>query len=114
MTIATDTAQAFWGLLLPHGVHGGALAHVEEDEDNDDDDDESMADDDVGLTQGWSDKHTEWWFDFLSEKGGKGISRDTWTMVRTFGQIRVSVVPTDNCSLSVLLAPSILSFETTT
>ena len=75
---ATDTAQAFWGLLLPHAVQGGALAHV----DDDDDEDEAMGSN-GGSDQGWSDVHTQWWFDFLSEKGGKGVSRDTWNMVRT-------------------------------
>jgi DCN1-like protein 1/2 len=31
---------------------------------------------------GWSDALTAWWFDFLDEKGGKGVSKDTWSMVR--------------------------------
>jgi DCN1-like protein 1/2 len=30
---------------------------------------------------GWSDALTAWWFDFLDEKGGKGVSKDTWSMV---------------------------------
>lgn len=25
---------------------------------------------------------TDWWFEFLTTKGGKGVSKDTWTMVR--------------------------------
>ena len=69
--------------MLPHAISGGALAHVEDDDD--DDDDGFMRGDGLPSSQGWSDKHTEWWFDFLSEKGGKGISRDTWTMVCYFG-----------------------------
>jgi len=82
-SLATDTAQAFWGLLLPHGVKGGALTHAEDDDD--DEEDQSMEDN-LALTQGWSDKHTEWWFEFLSEKGGRGISRDTWTMFISFAR----------------------------
>lgn len=34
-----------------------------------------------GAEQGWSEKQTELWFKFLSEKAIKGISRDTWQMV---------------------------------
>ena len=30
---AAETAQAFWNLLLPVGLQGGALSHVDEDED---------------------------------------------------------------------------------
>jgi DCN1-like protein 1/2 len=75
---ATDTAQAFWSLLLPHAVQGGALAHVEDENDED----ESMGDGPES-SEGWSDEHTQWWFDFLNEKGGKGVSRDTWNMVRS-------------------------------
>ncbi|KAF8503170.1 defective in Cullin neddylation protein 1 [Gautieria morchelliformis] len=80
-SLATDTAQAFWGLLLPHAIRGGALAHVEPD----DGENEPIAGD-VTPSQGWSDKHTEWWSDFLDEKGGKGISRDTWTMFIDFAR----------------------------
>ena len=66
---AIETAQAFWATLIPHGVHGGALAHVGGDDD--------MSDD-----EGWKDEYTQWWFEFLNEKGGKGISKDTWAMVK--------------------------------
>lgn len=31
---------------------------------------------------GWKDEYTEWWFEFLTERGGKGVSKDTWSMVR--------------------------------
>lgn len=70
---AIETAQAFWATLIPHGLHGGALAHVHSTEDGDDD----MSED-----GGWTDKYTQWWFDYLNEKGGKGISKDTWIMVK--------------------------------
>jgi len=73
-SVALETAQAFWGLLLPHAVAGGALAHVP------DDDEEERPDG----TQGWNDFLTQLWFDFLAEKGGKGISRDTWNMFISF------------------------------
>lgn len=67
-------AQGFWALLIPHGLQGGALAHVHsQDEDEDDD---------MGEEQGWKAEYMQWWFDFLNEKGGKGISKDTWQMVR--------------------------------
>lgn len=68
-TTALDSAQAFWSLLLPHGLEGGALSHIHSDDD----------DNDTG--SGWKDEYTQWWFDFLNEKGGKGISKDTWVMV---------------------------------
>ena len=77
MLLATDTAQAFWALLLPHGLQGGALSHVDS-KDGDDDDDVNMVDDD---DEGWQDEHTQWWFEFLNVKGGKGVSKDTWVMV---------------------------------
>lgn len=48
--------------------------------------DEEMDDDDE---QGWSAEHTQWWFDFLTEKGGKGVSKDTWAMVRLLSRARV-------------------------
>jgi hypothetical protein len=71
---AIDTAQAFWALLLPHGLHGGALSHVHSKDDDDDDD--------MGEELGWRDEFTSWWFEFLDQKGGKGVSKDTWAMVR--------------------------------
>lgn len=72
---ATETAQAFWATLLPHGLRGGALTHVHS---TDDDDDDDMGE------GGWKDEYVQWWFDFLAEKGGKGISKDTWVMVSRF------------------------------
>ena len=72
--VATETAQAFWGLLLPHGLKGGALSHVDED-----------ADVSMGGTgnDGFKEEHIQWWFDFLAEKKLKGVSKDTWSMVRS-------------------------------
>jgi len=75
-SIGIDTAQAFWGLLLPHGLQGGALSHVHS-KDSDDDDD-------MGSEEGWQEPYTQWWFDFLNEKGGKGVSKDTWVMFLDF------------------------------
>jgi len=75
-SLATDTAQAFWGLLLPHGLKGGALSHVHSvDEDEDDD---------MGEEEGWQPEYVEWWFEFLTQKGGKGVSKDTWVMFLDF------------------------------
>lgn len=66
-----DIAQAFWALLLPHGLMGGALAHKKQDGD------------DVIMEpqEGFKSEYLQWWFDFLNEKGGKGVSKDTWNMV---------------------------------
>jgi len=69
---AIETAQAFWATLLPHALTGGALAHTHSTDDD--------QDDDMG-EGGWKMEYVQWWFDFLAEKGGKGISKDTWVMV---------------------------------
>jgi len=74
-SLAVDTALAFWALLLPTGLAGGALKHDLTGEDVDMDGEESS---------GWTDEHTEWWFQFLTEKGGKGVSKDTWMMLFDF------------------------------
>jgi Cullin binding len=66
-----DTAQAFWALLLPHGMKDGALAHK-----NPDDEEGAMEPQD-----GFKSEYVEWWFEFLNKKGGKGVSKDTWNMV---------------------------------
>lgn len=74
-SITVETAIAFWGLLIPHGLTGTALAHT------------SNSDEDVGgdasmdAEEGWKPEFTDWWFEFLTTKGAKGVSRDTWTMV---------------------------------
>lgn len=70
-----DMAQGFWALLLPHGLQGGALSHIASREADGDD---RMA----GPEAGWQDEHTQWWFEFLTEKKLKGVSKDVWQMVR--------------------------------
>jgi DCN1-like protein 1/2 len=75
---ALETAQALWGLLLPHGLQGGALSHLNTSIDTDGDD---VKMDDVEGEQGWTQTQTQLWFEFLAEKGLKGISKDTWHMV---------------------------------
>ncbi|KAG1721965.1 Cullin binding-domain-containing protein [Suillus lakei] len=74
-SLAIDTALAFWDLLLPTGLTGGALNHDLTGEDVDMDGEESS---------GWTNEHTQWWFQFLTEKGGKGVSKDTWMMLFDF------------------------------
>jgi len=76
-SLALETAQAFWALLLPHGLKGGALSHISS---TDADNDVDMG----GTEQGWSEKQTDLWFNFLSERAIKGISRDTWQMFFEF------------------------------
>ncbi|KAF8181056.1 Cullin binding-domain-containing protein [Pholiota molesta] len=72
-SLGLDTAIAFWNLLLPHGLAGGALAHVTA----------SDGDDDIKMDEeGW--KEIQWWFDFLNQKGIKGVSKDTWVMFYDF------------------------------
>ncbi|KAH8112152.1 DUF298-domain-containing protein [Phellopilus nigrolimitatus] len=75
-SLGVDDAQGFWGLLIPHGLSGGALSHMLSDDDGDD----VM----VGDEEGWKPEYTDWWFEFLHEKGGKGISKDTWMMFLDF------------------------------
>ncbi|TFY56094.1 hypothetical protein EVG20_g9063 [Dentipellis fragilis] len=82
-SLGLETAQAFWGLLLPHGLQGGALAHIRA---RDDDGDDNMQ----GEEDGWKEEYTQWWFDFLNEKGGKGVSKDTWLMVRPLSSLPFS------------------------
>ncbi|KAF9784507.1 defective in Cullin neddylation protein 1 [Thelephora terrestris] len=78
-SIGVETAIAFWGLLIPHGLTGPALAHDSDEGTDDDDDDEPM-----GAEEGWQPKFTDWWFEFLTTKGGKGVSKDTWAMFLDF------------------------------
>ena len=70
--IGIETAREFWKLLLPCGLDGGALSHTTPDGE------------DVSMdgTDGWRRGYQEWWFEFLNEKGLKGVSKDTWNMVR--------------------------------
>lgn len=71
-------AQAFWALLIPHGLQGGALAHVPAGA-QDADGDEVMAG--AGTEEGWKEEYTQWWFEFLEKAGLKGVSKDVWQMV---------------------------------
>jgi len=75
MVIALDTAQAFWALLIPHGLNGGALSHTVSPD--------SGTDVNMG-EEGWQEAYTQWWFEFLTQKGPKGVSKDTWVMVKPF------------------------------
>jgi len=71
-SLALDSALALWGLLLPCGFEGGALTS-------------SSGDDDVSMEgDKWKEEYNKWWFDFLTEKGIKGISKDTWVMFLDF------------------------------
>ncbi|KAI6013913.1 putative SCRO protein [Pisolithus marmoratus] len=94
-SLALDTAIAYWELLIPFGLSGGALKHVSSslssnantcrDNNHCNDVDIDMADEESsGGGSGWDEKHTEWWFEFLREKGTKGVSKDTWQMLAEF------------------------------
>ncbi|KAG6811503.1 hypothetical protein H0H92_007105 [Tricholoma furcatifolium] len=75
-SLGTENAVAFWSLLLPHGMKGGALSHIKAESG---DGDVSMEDE-----EGWKPEYIQWWFDFLAEKSIKGVSKDTWTMLVAF------------------------------
>ncbi|CAL1698208.1 unnamed protein product [Somion occarium] len=79
-SLGLDMAQGFWQILLPHGLQGGALAHTQHRSSDEEDEDVMMVTDE----EGWKPEYTQWWLDFLNEKGGKGISRDTWQMFLDF------------------------------
>lgn len=72
-SVAIDSAQAFWEMLLPFGLRGGALSHVSSAVDGEDVDMDSTE-------EGFQEKHVKWWFDFLNQRG-KGVTKDTWQMV---------------------------------
>ena len=78
-------AQGFWQLLIPHGLEGGALAHIHASARQDEDGDEHMGDGSAGAgvmeEEGWGAQHTAWWFEFLEQSGTKGVSKDVWQMV---------------------------------
>ncbi|KAJ3733164.1 defective in Cullin neddylation protein 1 [Lentinula guzmanii] len=76
-SLGMESAQAFWSLLIPFGLKGGALSHISSTDDDDDDVD-------MNGVEGWRPEFTEWWFEFLNEKGGKGVSKDTWSMFLDF------------------------------
>jgi len=79
-SIACETAQAFWALLIPKGLNGRALSHVKSLENNEEDEDMGQSPEE----DGWADEYTQWWFEFLNEKGTKGVSKDTWAMFLEF------------------------------
>jgi len=81
LTLALESAKAFWQLLLPLGLQGGALSHTIPSDSDEDGEDVPMAD---ANEEGWKEEYNEWWFDFLDAKNLKGVSKDTWTMVRVF------------------------------
>ncbi|KAL1943222.1 hypothetical protein VTO73DRAFT_4297 [Trametes versicolor] len=80
-SLGLDMAQGFWALLIPHGLAGGALAHVTAGG-QDSDGDEVMASAAPG--EGWKDVYTQWWFEFLEGSGAKGVSKDVWQMFSEF------------------------------
>ncbi|KAI0920616.1 hypothetical protein AcV5_010304 [Taiwanofungus camphoratus] len=82
-SLALDMAQGFWAILISHGLQGGALSHINSREEEDDEEEED-DDDDMDGEEGWKEEYTQWWFEFLNEKGGKGISKDTWQMFLEF------------------------------
>jgi len=79
-SIPIETAIAFWGLLLPAGQRGQALRHMDMTTD--------ASTGDVtyhpSKEPGWKPEYNALWFEYLNEKGGKGISKDTWHMFFDF------------------------------
>ena len=66
-----------------------------QDDDDDDDGDDGDGDKDVdmdGGTDGWKKEYLQWWFDFLDERGGKGITKDTWIMVCNYFQHQLTFI----------------------
>jgi DCN1-like protein 1/2 len=76
-SLGLELALAFWGLLLPHGLKGGALRSQD-----------PGGDDLMKVDGGWTEEHTQLWYEFLSEKHIKGISKDTWAMARILSFFR--------------------------
>jgi DCN1-like protein 1/2 len=72
-SLSFDTAQEFWKLLLPHGMTRGALTRKSDGEDAD-----------MAGEGGWEKRYTQWWFDFLAERGARGVSKDVWVMFLEF------------------------------
>ena len=88
-SLAVDTAIAFWSLLLPHGLKGKALSCVDlaADSDSEDEDEDGDVDMDNNIRErGWKEEYNDLWFEFLNVKGGRGVSKDTWTMVRIYSK----------------------------
>jgi DCN1-like protein 1/2 len=73
-SLGIELAQAFWSLLLPFGLKGGAL-HIQ---------DYGGGNDLSKVNGGWTEVHTQLWYEFLKEKNIKGISKDTWAMFLIF------------------------------
>jgi len=72
---ATETAKGLWNLLLPHGLKGGAISTPHAPDDVDIDGEKLPAE------QSWTIERIAMWFQFLDDRGLKGISRDSWLMV---------------------------------
>ncbi|KAI0830293.1 Cullin binding-domain-containing protein [Trametes gibbosa] len=82
-SLGLDMAQGFWALLIPHGLAGGALAHVSAAAQEGDEDAVMGAGAGAG-EDGWKSEHTDWWFAFLEKSGAKGVSKDVWQMFLEF------------------------------
>jgi hypothetical protein len=80
-SLPMEIALAFWGLLLPIGLKGGAVRRQSVDCGSCGGDDSSMMKVDGGGGGGWTEEHSQLWYDFLGEKNIKGVSKDTWAMV---------------------------------
>ncbi|KAI0791042.1 defective in Cullin neddylation protein 1 [Abortiporus biennis] len=76
-SLPSDMALGFWAILLPHGLQGGALAHINPRSDDDD----AM----IGVEEeGWREEYSDWWSEFITERNIKGVSKDTWQMFLEF------------------------------
>ncbi|KAH7103764.1 Cullin binding-domain-containing protein [Auriculariales sp. MPI-PUGE-AT-0066] len=66
-SLPIETAESFWKLLLPIGLHGGVLSP----------------------SQGpaWSVPQLQDWYDFLNNSPAKGVSKDTWNLFPEFLKI---------------------------
>ncbi|KIM24530.1 hypothetical protein M408DRAFT_75899 [Serendipita vermifera MAFF 305830] len=78
-SIPVESAVAFWGLLLPAGLKGRALQHMDM---KTGDDGETVYT--ASRDPGWNATHSELWSEYMNEKGGKGVSKDTWMMFFDF------------------------------
>jgi hypothetical protein len=83
-SLGIELAQAFWSLLLPFGLKGGAL-HIQ---------DYGGGNDLSKVNGGWTEVHTQLWYEFLKEKNIKGISKDTWAMARAVFLLSMRMVLT--------------------
>jgi hypothetical protein len=81
-SLGIELAQAFWSLLLPFGLKGGALRT------------QDYGGNDISkINIGWTEEHTQLWYEFLKEKNVKGISKDTWSMARPICSSYLSLYP---------------------